>query len=73
MLPFDSPAAEAAGRLAAERRLAGRPMEIRDVQIAGIAKARKATLATRNVRHFKGCGLVLVNPWPADSKRKHNE
>lgn len=60
---FDEPAAEAAARLAAERRRVGRPVEIRDVQIAGIAKARRATLATRNLRHFEGLGLGLVDPW----------
>lgn len=62
---FDPAAATAAGRIAAERQRAGRPVEIRDVQIAGIAAARKATLATRNVRHFEGLGLDLVNPWSA--------
>jgi hypothetical protein len=60
---FDEPAAHAAARIAAERRGAGRPVDFRDVQIAGIAKARKATLATRNVRHFEDLGLHLVDPW----------
>ena len=63
VLPFDQVAAQAAGRIAAERRRAGRPVEIRDIQIAGIVNVRKATLATRNTRHFEGCGLVLVDPW----------
>src|SRR6201996_9156919 len=63
VLPFDQAAAQAAGVIASERRRSGRPSEIRDVQIAGIASVRKATLATRNIRHFEGCGLVLVNPW----------
>lgn len=63
VLPFDVAAAQAAGRIAAERRRAGRPVEIRDVQIAGIAVARKATLATRNLRHFEGLGLALIDPW----------
>jgi len=62
---FDRPAAEAAGRIAADRRKVGRPVEIRDVQIAGIAAARKATLATRNLKHFEGLGLNLVDPWSA--------
>jgi predicted nucleic acid-binding protein len=65
VLSFDQAAAEAAGRIAAERRRAGRTVEIRDVQIAGIARARKATLATGNLRHFEGCGLVLIDPWSA--------
>lgn len=63
VLSFDPAAAQAAGAIAAERRRAGRPVEIRDVQIAGIVSARKATLATRNTRHFEGCGLALVDPW----------
>ncbi len=62
---LDRHAAEVAGRFAAERRRIGRPVEIRDVQIAGIASARKATLATRNLRHFEGLGLDLIDPWSA--------
>jgi hypothetical protein len=31
--------------------------------IAGIALARRATLATRNVKHFVDRGLEVVNPW----------
>jgi len=60
---FDRAAANAAGAIAASRRRAGRTVEIRDVQIAGVANARRATLATRNVRHFEGLGVRLVNPW----------
>lgn len=60
---FDRRAAEAAGAIAARRRKAGRPVEIRDVQIAGIATARKAPLATGNLRHFEGLGIRLVDPW----------
>ena len=63
VLPFDQMAADAAGRIATERRRAGRTVEIRDLQIAGIVHVRKATLATGNTRHFEGCGLVLVDPW----------
>ena len=63
VLSFDEAAAQAAGRIAADRRRAGRPVEIRDVQIAGIVSVRKATLATHNTRHFEGCNLVLVDPW----------
>ncbi len=65
VLPFDQAAAESAGEIAARQRRAGRPVEIRDVQIAGIAAARKAILATRNTRHFEGTGIKLVDPWSA--------
>lgn len=60
---FDRAAANAAGTIAAKRQQAGRTVEIRDVQIAGITSARKAALATRNIRHFEGLGIRLVDPW----------
>lgn len=63
VLPLDDVAAQAAGVIAAEQRRVGRPVEIRDVQIAGIVRARRATLATRNTRHFDALGLALVDPW----------
>lgn len=60
---FDQSAALAAGTIAATRRRLGQAVEIRDVQIAGIAAARRATLATGNTRHFEATGVVLVDPW----------
>ena len=60
---FDLTAALAAGTIAASRQRRGRSVEIRDVQIAGIAASRHATLATRNTPHFEGAGVELVNPW----------
>src|ERR1700731_839601 len=63
VLPFDRSAAETAAAIAAMQRQIGRSVEIRDVQIAGIAAARKATLATRNTRHFADLGITLVDPW----------
>jgi predicted nucleic acid-binding protein len=63
VLALDAAAAEVAGALAARSRAAGRTIEIRDVQIAGIVRSRKATLATRNVRHFDGLAIPIVDPW----------
>lgn len=60
---FDPTAAAAAGSIAAAQQKVGRTVEIRDVQIAGIAASRRATVATRNTRHFEGTGVDLVNPW----------
>jgi predicted nucleic acid-binding protein len=65
VIGFDQPAAECAAELAAERQRAGRPIDMRDTQIAGIAVARRATIATRNVRHFDGLGVPVINPWTA--------
>jgi predicted nucleic acid-binding protein len=63
VLPFDRRAAQEAALIAARRRQAGRSIEIRDAQIAGIVAARRATLATRNTRHFNKLGISLVDPW----------
>ncbi len=60
---FDRSAANAAGTIAASRRRAGLTMEVRDAEIAGIAVARRAALATRNTRHFADLGVALVDPW----------
>lgn len=63
VLPFDSEAAAQSALIGAARQRAGRPVDMRDTQIAGIAVARRATLATRNVRHFEGLSTPVVNPW----------
>ena len=65
VLDFDRAAATEAASLAATRQKAGRPVDLRDTQIAGISLARHATLATRNVRHFAGSSVPIVNPWTA--------
>jgi predicted nucleic acid-binding protein len=38
---------------------------MRDTQIAGIALTRRATLATRNLRHFRDLKVPVVDPWQA--------
>lgn len=63
VLDFDSAAAVAAAVLAATRQKAGRSVDVRDTWIAGIALARRATLATRNVRHFRDLKVPVINPW----------
>jgi len=63
VLDFDRAAAVEAAALAAERRKAGRTIDLRDTQIAAIALARHATLATRNTRHFQGLRVPVVDPW----------
>ena len=62
-LLFDINAAAHAAQLAADRKMRGRPVEMRDTFIAGIALARRAALATRNVRHFDDLSVPVVNPW----------
>jgi len=63
VLSFDESAARAFAEIAAARRLMGRPISEFDAQIASIARANDAALATRNTADFEGCGIRLVNPW----------
>ena len=63
VLDFDSAAATAAASVAAARQKRGQPVDMRDTQIAGIALARHATLATRNARHFADLKISIINPW----------
>lgn len=63
VLEFDSAAAVEAATLAAARQRCGRPVDMRDTQIAGIALARRARLATRNVRHFADLTIPVIDPW----------
>jgi len=60
---FDAAAAEQAAELMARRKVKGRPMDVRDAMIAGIALASRATLATRNAAHFEDLTVPVINPW----------
>jgi len=63
VLAFDAEAAAQAALLAATRQRAGRTVDVRDTQIAGIAIARRATLATRNLKHFDDLPTPVLSPW----------
>jgi predicted nucleic acid-binding protein len=63
VLPFDEEAAREAGVRAAERQTAGKTVDFRDLEIAGIVAARRGTLATRNTKHFEGLRIAMVDPW----------
>ena len=67
VLDFDSAAATEAASLTATLQKGGRPVDMRDTQIAGIALARRAKLATRNVRHFSDLKISIVDPWTAQN------
>ncbi len=58
VLDFDA----AAALVVADLRASGRGIELRDLQIAGIVASRRATLVTRNTRHFVDAGINLIDP-----------
>lgn len=61
--PLDRAAALEAGELSARRRSRGITVDVRDTLIAGIALTHRATVATRNVRHFQDLETGTINPW----------
>jgi toxin FitB len=63
ILPFDSEAARLFPQIASARRVLGRPVTQFDTQIAAIARARGAAIATRNTPDFDDCGITVLNPW----------
>ncbi len=67
IFPFDEEAAFLYGVLSAMREQAGMKADPVDLMIASIAKNHNASIATRNIKDFTGCGITLINPW---EKRK---
>lgn len=65
VLPFGGEAAHAYAQIAAQRQRSGRPISHFDAQIAAIARSARASVATRNVGDFEGCGITVLNPWGA--------
>ena len=63
ILGFGTDAAPRYAQIAVDRRRAGRPISHFDAQIAAIAQFTGATIATRNVADFSGCGVTFVDPW----------
>lgn len=63
VLSFDTEAADHYAEIGVARRTAGRPISQFDATIAAVTRSHGATLATRNVKDFEGCGIDVVNPW----------
>jgi toxin FitB len=64
VLPFDGQAA-APTELFAGRRRVGRPAAMVNLMIAATARTRGASMVTRDIGGFEGCGLTLIDPWTA--------
>lgn len=63
ILAFDESSARMFAVVATQRRAQGRTISEPDAQIAAIARANGAMLATRNTGDFDGCGVVVIDPW----------
>ncbi|MDR2381416.1 MAG: PIN domain-containing protein [Bifidobacteriaceae bacterium] len=63
LLDFTTAAATEYARVISRRKRLGRPISVLDAQIAAIALAAGASLATRNSRDFEGTGLRTTDPY----------
>jgi toxin FitB len=63
ILPFDLAAARAFGLAKARAREQGLDIALGDAQIAAIALAVNASVATRYPAPFLAAGVVTINPW----------
>ena len=63
ILALDRPAAESAARLRAQARRMGRPLDLGDALIAGIAQSNVLTITTRNVGDFDCVEVAVISPW----------
>ncbi|MDR2253560.1 MAG: hypothetical protein LBD97_06855 [Bifidobacteriaceae bacterium] len=62
-LGFGARAADEYGAIMARRRALGRPMGVLDAQIAAIAKAAGAAVATRDWAGFADSGVAVIDPY----------
>ncbi|HEY1708843.1 MAG TPA: type II toxin-antitoxin system VapC family toxin [Rhizomicrobium sp.] len=63
ILPFDRNAARELPAIVTQRRSARLQTRDADGQIAAIARAHDAAVATRNISDFEHCGIRIINPW----------
>ncbi len=63
VLPFDERAVRHFVDIAVKTKKRGREVRTFDPQIAAIARAHDMTVVTRNVKHFEGCDVDILDPW----------
>jgi len=63
VLPVTLAIARRAGEIRGDLQRQGAVRDQADILIAATAQVHQTTLVTRNVRHFEGCGIPLINPF----------
>lgn len=63
LLPITTPIAALWGEVMAQSRRNGLNISVMDGFLAATAAAHSLAIATRNVRHFTGLGLTVIDPW----------
>lgn len=63
VVPLDIEIARALGTSMDRAKAAGLPQALPDLAIAATARVRRYTVLTRNVRHFTGLGVDVLDPY----------
>jgi predicted nucleic acid-binding protein len=63
ILPVAAEVARVSGQLRGHLQAKGQDRTQADMLIAATAKLNGLTLVTRNIRHFEGCGVPILNPF----------
>ena len=67
ILPVDQAITDRWGVLRAQAQMKGRPLSVIDALLAATALQHDLTIVSRNVSDFSVVGLVVVNPWDAQT------
>ena len=67
ILPVDQAITDRWGFLRAQAQMKGRPLSVIDALLAATALQHDLTIVSRNVSDFSVVGLVVVNPWDAQT------
>jgi predicted nucleic acid-binding protein len=62
-LPLDAESSKAGGRIYAEKKRIGSPVDPEDAMIAGIARVRGEKVLTKNLKHFQGIEGVKIEAY----------
>jgi predicted nucleic acid-binding protein len=63
IVPVDDAVADRWGMLAAETKRRGKTLSVVDALLAATALHHNLTLVSRNLKHFEGFHLLVLNPW----------
>ena len=63
ILPVTAEVARVSGQLRGYLQAKGEERTQADMLVASTAKLNGLTLVTRNIRHFEGCGVPVLNPF----------
>ena len=67
ILTFDRDAARQLAVVFSQRRAQCLDLKLADGQIAAIARAYGAAVATRDIENFAYAGIIVINPWTAQT------